>query len=221
MPFIFGPEQVELLLKAVSGGIERTPERFLAGRAAHAAITLMARCGMRIGEPLRLTLSNCRPDEGTVYIERTKFGKDRLIPVPKPALAVLGNYLAARRALIENDDNPFLFAASAKLPLRDWHLRDAFRRAVREIGEDVPARTFGDTVFGRPTPHSLRYSFAANTLRRAADNGINPQRVLPVLSAYMGHCRYEYTAAYLKVLDPDRRAGLIAFAKSQRKGERK
>ena len=215
VPFIFGPEQVELLLKAVAGGIDRSPKRFPAGLAAHAAITLMARCGMRIGEPLRLLRSDFRADEGTVYIEKTKFRKDRLIPVPKSALAQLGNYLAARRALIENDDNPFLLAASADLPLKDRHVRRAFQRAVEEIGEAVPARTFGDTVFGRPTPHSLRHSFAANTLRRARDNGINPQRVLPVLAVYMGHCRYEYTAAYLKVLDRDRRAGLIAFAKSQ------
>ena len=88
---------------------------------------------------------------------------------------------------------------------------------MAEGGSEV-GRSQHDTVFGRPTPHSLRHSFAANTLRRAADNGINPQRVLPVLSAYMGQCRYEYTAAYLKVLDPDRRAGLIAFAKSQKRG---
>jgi len=38
---------------------------------------------------------------------------------------------------------------------------------------------------------------------------------LPVLAAYMGHCKYQYTGAYLKVLSADHRQGLIEFAKSQ------
>ena len=58
---------------------------------------MLARCGMRINEPLRLCRHHYRPDEGSVYIERTKFRKDRLIPLPKAVLVELDNYLAVRK----------------------------------------------------------------------------------------------------------------------------
>jgi integrase len=67
-------------------------------------------------------------------------------------------------------------------------------------------------VFGHPTPHSLRHSFAVNTLKAAKERGQDPQKVLPVISAYMGHSKYRYTALYLKVLDAERRSGFVDFA---------
>jgi len=45
--------------------------------------------------------------------------------------------------------------------------------------------------------------------------GISPQRALPVLATYMGHLKYQYTAAYLKVKDAGDIAGLISFTKSK------
>jgi len=73
----------------------------------------------------------------------------------------------------------------------------------------------GNMTFGSPVPHSLRHSFAINTLNRIKVRGISPRHALPVLAAYMGHRKYQYTAAYLKVKDADDLAGLIAFTKSQ------
>jgi integrase len=52
-------------------------------RAIYLAMMMLARCGMRINEPLRLCRHHYRADEGSLYIERTKFRKDRLIPLPK------------------------------------------------------------------------------------------------------------------------------------------
>ena len=65
--------------------------------AAYLAIVMLARCGMRINEPLHLYRHHYRADDGTVYIERTKFRKDRLIPVPKDVLGQIENYLAHLR----------------------------------------------------------------------------------------------------------------------------
>ena len=61
------------------------------------AMVLLARCGLRIGEPLRLKLNDYRFDDKTIYIEKTKFKKDRLIPLPQSVAVELENYLAARR----------------------------------------------------------------------------------------------------------------------------
>jgi len=40
------------------------------------------------------------------------------------------------------------------------------------------------------------------------------QYALPVLAAYMGHCKYQYTGAYLKVLSANQRQGLVDFARA-------
>ena len=88
-------------------------------------------------------------------------------------------------------------------------------RAVKAIGFDQPRRQHADMTFGAPTPHSLRHAFAINTLKRIREAGKDPQHALPVLAAYMGHRKYQYTAAYLKVGDPNDVKGLVEFAKSR------
>jgi len=63
--------------------------------------------------------------------------------------------------------------------------------------------------------YSLRHSFAINTLNKIKARGESPQHALPVLATYMGHRKYQYTGAYLKVKDAKHRAGLIEFVKSR------
>jgi integrase len=71
--------------------------------------------------------------------------------------------------------------------------------------------------FGSPTPHSLRHSFAVNTLKQIKERGKSLQAALPILAAYMGHRKYRYTAVYLKVLDANQRQQLVDFNISRQK----
>ena len=99
IPFVFSPEQTDALLSATQKNIRKQdPACFLRDYAAYLSIVLLARCGMRIGEPLRLSLPDYRADERTLYIEKTKFHKDRLIPVPAGAARQLDIYLRVRGA---------------------------------------------------------------------------------------------------------------------------
>jgi integrase/recombinase XerD len=102
IPFIFSEKQVDLLLKAVLNSTRKTQRYFLKDLTGHMAILLLARCGMRISEPLKMKVHYYRPKEKTLYIEKTKFKKDRLIPVPMSVAVKLENYLSARKVLIGN-----------------------------------------------------------------------------------------------------------------------
>ncbi len=215
VPFVFTPEQTDQLLESVSETIRRDPTHFLFDLGIYLAVMMLARCGMRINEPLRLYRHHYQPDEGSVYIERTKFRKDRLIPLPKTVMAELDNYLAAHKACCPGDQNPYLLAGRNGQPLKAYQARTVFHRSVESIGLKQPKRTMGNMTFGSPVPHSLRHAYAINTLNRVKARGISPQQALPVLAAYMGHRKYQYTAAYLKVKDAGDLAGLIAFTKSQ------
>ncbi len=215
IPFVFSQRQTEVLIKTVCKNIRKNEKYFLLDMAIYLAIVMLARCGMRINEPLNLHRCHYRKEEGTIYIERTKFRKDRLIPVPKTVLAELENYLTARRILYGNDQNRHLLAGRGHAPLKDQDIRFAFHRTVREIGFYRPKQVIGNVTFGAPVPNSLRHSFAINTLNKIKARGESPQHALPVLATYMGHRKYQYTGAYLKVKDAKHRAGLIEFVKSR------
>jgi len=215
VPFVFSPVQTDQLLSAVSTGIRKTERYFFKDLAAYMTILLLARCGMRISEPLRLMLNQYRRAEGSIYIEKTKFRKDRLIPVPKATMRDIENYLVVRNSFFRDGENPYLLSGKNLRPLNDNFIRRIFHRAVRDIGIYKPKEIIGNITFGSPTPHSLRHSFAINTLKAIKDRGNSPQHALPVLATYMGHSEYQYTGAYLKVRDSEHRAGLIEFAKSQ------
>jgi integrase/recombinase XerD len=215
-PFIFSPEQTEQLIEAVCNRIRKEPRYYLKDLSEYMAIALIARCGLRIKEPLRLQLHNYQCRERTIYIEKTKFNKDRLIPVPNSVALELDNYLSVRDALVGEDQNPYLFVRNKQKGLSDPRLRFIFHRAVHDIGIDRPRQVIGHMIFASPTPHSLRHSFAVNTLKRVKERGNCPKQALPVLATYMGHRIFQYTAKYLKFIDAEQRQGLFDFAISQK-----
>jgi integrase/recombinase XerD len=215
IPFIFSPEETDQLLRAICKRLRKTQKHFLTDVSRYLVILFMARCGMRISEPLRLLRTHYRADDGTLYIEKTKFRKDRLIPVPKAVIREIENYLSMRQSLTPHDENPYLLAGNHQKGIRAHQVRDVFHQAVKDIGLARSKQTIGNVTFGYPIPHSLRHAFAINTLKQIKDRGESTQYALPVLAAYMGHRKYRYTHAYLKVSDAKHVAGLIAFSKSQ------
>jgi integrase/recombinase XerD len=214
VPFVFSPEQIDHLLEAMCRRLRKGKGHFLHDLALYMAVVLLARCGMRISEPLRLLRHHYRGDEKTIYIEKTKFKKDRLIPVPRTAITEMENYLSVRGSLLAHDENPYLLAGRKERPLTGAQVRYLFGKAVKDIGLDHPRKVIGTMNLSQPTAHSLRHSFAVNTLKEIKARGNCPQHALPVLAAYMGHSEYKHTTVYLKFLDAEQRQGLVEFATS-------
>ena len=212
LPYIFSPEQVNHLLAAVSNRIRKVSKcKYLKDLSGYMAIVLLARCGLRIGEPLRLKLNHYHFEEKTIYIEKTKFKKDRLIPLPQSVAIEIENYLTVRRCLLADVDNKYLLANSTARGLNDNRVRSVFHQAVSDIGLAQPRQITGNLNISCPTPHSLRHSFAVNTLSGVKKRGGCPNNALPVLATYMGHSNYMYTIKYLKVIDAQQRLGLVNF----------
>jgi integrase len=209
IPFVFSRKQTDQLLEAVSKELRRSEPYFLGDLAQYLAVVLMARCGMRISEPLKLMKQHYNRDDATLYIERTKFKKHRLIPIPRAVVIEIENYLAVREQLCPQDQNPYLLIGGILKPIRDYRIRALFHKAVRKIGLDQPRQIIGHVNFSHPTPHSLRHSFAVNTLLNIKERGQSPQHALPVLATYMGHTLYKYTSVYLRVMDAMSRKNLV------------
>jgi len=166
IPFLFSVEQTDQMLSAICKSIRRTTEYFLLDLAVWLAIMLLAHCGMRLSEPLGLLRSHWRPREETLYIENTKFGKDRLIPVPGPVGVQILNCLAVRSALLFEDQNPYLLAGRQANPLQQHQIYRAFHQAVSQIGLNQPRRILGNMIFGAPTVHSLRHNADSRIMPR-------------------------------------------------------
>ena len=115
--------------------------------AVYLVMVLLARCGMRLSEPLRLLTTHYRSREGSFYIEKTKFRKDRLVPVSKPVKVDIDNYLSVRiapcrsqqsgnHASEEVRQNPILLVHGQAGSLKKHYIYRAFHQAVRQVGLD-------------------------------------------------------------------------------------
>lgn len=219
IPFVLAPDQVEQLLRALCKRVRRSEKRFLTDLAMYLAVLLLARCGMRRSEPLKLMKNHYRKDDGTLYIERTKFKKQRLIPVPKAVMVEIDNYLSVRKSFCPRDPNPYLLAWKENQPLKSWHVEYTFHQGLKMIGLNQERKIVGNINFTQSAPHCLRHSFAVNTLIAIKERGQSPQSALPVLAAYMGHSEYRYTSVYLRVADAKSRKDLVDFSLWQKRKE--
>lgn len=215
IPFIFSCEETDRLLTAVSNRIRRNRQYFLKDLSQYMAILLMARCGLRISETIGLLCHHYRPEEQSLYIEQTKFKKDRLIPLPRQICQEMANYLAAR-GVLASPYNPFLLAGLYKRSLSEPRIYHMFRGAVKDIGLDRPRQRIANTIISPPTPHSLRHSFAVNILKQVKERGASPQNALPILAVYMGHSEYKHTVKYLKLADANHHRRITGFISSKK-----
>ena len=229
VPFIFSPEQTNQLLAAICKRIRKTKYHFLKDLAFYVVILLLARCGMRISEPLRLMRHHFSRDDRTLYIEKTKFSKDRLIPIPKEVVSEIENYLSVRKSIFPHDDSPFLLVRTDQKPPTGQQIRYQFHKAMKRVGLEQPRRVIGNVNFLQPSPHSLHHSFAVYTLLKIRERGENPQHALPILATYMGHSEHltsDLIIAFLEDLQKKRKnlvktrnhrlAALKSFAKMLR-----
>jgi len=211
VPFIFSDEQVDQLLKAIQIKIRpRNKAHFLTDLGVYTIISLIARCGLRISEPLKLKDDHFRSNEATIYIENSKFGKDRLIPIPSSVVCMINNFVSIRNSIIDKNECEYIFtSAQGRITTRSIYPR--YDNALKDLNFNLSRQKFTNITFGKPTPHSLRHSFAVNTLKNASKKGKKPENILPVLAAYMGHADYRYTMMYLKVIDSELRNSWVDF----------
>lgn len=219
VPFVFSPAQIDQLLEAAGDSLKKRDRYFFPRFGKYIALVILARCGMRISEPLNLMKQHYRKDDGTLYIEKTKFKKQRIIPVPISVMTEIENYLSVRQILLPNDQNPYLLAAKDQKPFTDQQVRFFFHRALKAIDLNQTRKIIGNLNVRQPTPHALRHSFAVNTLIKIKERGDSPQHAIPVLADYMGHSEYKHTSVYLRVADAISRDRLVDFALWQRKKE--
>ncbi|MBB4189824.1 integrase [Sinorhizobium terangae] len=153
---------------------------------------LLSVAGLRLGEARNLKLSDIDFDAMVLTIRGTKFGKSRLVPMHASTCAVLQDLIKRRQrhnsALAAS---PYLFTSYRGNRLDVGDIHRTFYALSRRIG----LRGIDDSH--GPRLHDMRHVFATNTLLRWYQAEQDPERLLPILSTYLGHAHVADTQWYL------------------------
>ncbi|WP_084143642.1 site-specific tyrosine recombinase XerD [Amycolatopsis taiwanensis] len=153
-------------------------ERALRDRAL---LELLYSTGARISEAVGLDLDDVDSGERTVLLDG-KGGKQRLVPIGKPALAALDAYLVrARPALVGRG------RGSAALFLNARGSRLSRQSAWQVLKTNAERAGISASV----SPHTLRHSFATHLLEGGAD--------VRVVQELLGHASVTTTQVYTLV----------------------
>lgn len=157
----------------------------------HCCIGLLAVTGMRLGEAIRLKRSDVDLDAGVISVEESKFGKSRLVPIHPTTVTALEDYCARRDASPARRLSDRFFVGERGKGLYKQRVELVFITSARRLGLRGALGTRG------PRIHDLRHTYAVNTLLRWYAAGDDVDRMLPVLSTYLGHTHTRDTYWYL------------------------
>jgi integrase len=155
-------------------------------------IGLMACTGLRINEALTLGADDVDLDVGVLTIRQTKFHKSRLVPLHATALAPLRDYVAHRDGRHREPRDTAFFVSDVGLRLPYSTVRHTFHQLLRQaMPEAAPVGR------ARPRFHDLRHTFTCRRLTAWYRDGMDVDRVIDQLSAYLGHAKVTDTYWYL------------------------
>jgi integrase len=157
----------------------------------HCLFGLLCVSGMRLSEVLNLKTTNVDFDAGVLTVEKSKFGKSRLIPLHESTQKVLSAYKADRDMALKGRVNDYFFVSEAGIQLNSHTTRYIFYSLLKEIGSPRQKKKYG------PRLHDLRHRFAIETMLNWYRSGQEVERCLPVLSTYLGHLNVTHTYWYL------------------------
>jgi site-specific recombinase XerD len=144
LPVVLNLDEVRSIITAMS-----TPQN-------RAFFTVVYGCGLRLNEAIHLQVGDIDGKRGSLHVHRGKGAKDRLIPIPEPALLALRDYWRTHR-------NPcWIFPALGKSgqeghiatrPVSETTVQAALQRTIKRSG-----------IKKRVTTHTFRHSYATHLI---------------------------------------------------------
>ncbi|MDG3012876.1 site-specific tyrosine recombinase XerD [Rhodococcus sp. D2-41] len=169
-------DQVLALLEAAGGDGETATPLSLRNRAL---LEVLYSTGARISEAVGLDIDDVDAETRSVLL-RGKGGKDRMVPVGRPALAALDAYVVRGRPGLLTRGTPAVFVNSRGGRLSRQSAWQVLHGAAERAG-----------VVGAVSPHTLRHSFATHLLDGGAD--------VRVVQELLGHASVTTTQVYTLV----------------------
>ena len=155
-------------------------------------LTTIYSCGLRLSEGTRLKIEDIDSARGFIHVRQSKANKDRYVPLPQRALALL------REQWKSHKNKVWLFPAPgpgradmplATKPISNASVQAAFRSAAKAAGLSKKA-----------TVHTLRHSWATHLL----EAGVN----LRLIQTWLGHSSPNTTSIYTHLTEKAKTVGI-------------
>lgn len=195
VPYIFSDEELEKIFKAADNiSIKDKKADPAIIIEFPVIIRLLYCCGLRIGETVKLRLSDVDLESGILYMYNTKNDKHRLVPVSNEMRLILQKYCMACGLLNKKDG--WLFPSLKN----EGYISDrAIKRKFDAILKANDIRLPNRKKYERgPCLHCFRHVFAFKSFAQAELDGRHLDDAIPYLSIYLGHDSLNETAKYLK-----------------------
>ena len=193
-PYVYSHDELRRLFGSIDISRQRPVQ--LDANTLRALLLALYGAGLRFSEAQRLTLDDADLTDAVLTIRNTKFFKTRLVPVGPQLADALRAYAAKRieRPLPQGAASTFL-ANLDGTPLVKGTVNYAFANLLKVAG------IHRDQDDGRQSPclHSLRHTAAVHRLESWYRQGADVQRLLPVLSTWLGHAHLDGTQVYLSM----------------------
>ncbi len=192
-PYIYSRDELCRLFSAIETFQPYVVQ--LDSQTMHTLLLLLYGAALRGGEARSLTIDDVDLSEAVLTVRNAKFYKSRLVPLGPQLADRLRSYAAVRADRPYPQERASTFLANMDgTPLHKDTVYNAFVRLLSHAGIE-------STNDSRQAPrlHSLRHSFAVHRLTDWYRQGADVQRLLPVLSTYLGHARLRHTQVYLSM----------------------
>jgi integrase len=191
-PYLYSDDEIRSLLRATLDMPCRYELSALRPWIYHCLFGLLSVSGLRLGEARNLELQDVDLKAAVLTIRSGKFGKSRLVPLHASTCKVLADYIARRkRHFAGRPVSSSLFVSNRGNRLDGGDIHRTFYALSRQIGLRGISDSHG------PRLHDMRHRFATNTLVTWYRSNQDPERLLPILSAYLGHVHVADTQWYL------------------------
>jgi integrase/recombinase XerD len=191
-PYLYSAGEIRALLRAALEMPYRNEREALLPSTYHCLFGLLSVSGMRLGEARNLEIQDVDLTAGILTIRGAKLGKSRFVPLHASTCKVLADYITRREHhWADRPVSSYLFVSSWGNRMDVGAIHRTFYSLSRQVGLRGASDSHG------PRLHDMRHLFATNTLVRWYRSGQDPERRLPILSAYLGHVHVEDTQWYL------------------------
>jgi len=187
-PHIYSDEEISKLLDEACG---LQPIRGLRPMTVHYLLGLLAATGLRISEALQLCRNDVDLDQEVLLIRKTKFRKSRYVPLHSMVCKSLSDYINLRDQCLPIVQSGAFFLLDNGHPLGYRQALYAFHRICDQLGWSV---CFNEK---KPRLYDFRHTFACKRLLGWYKEGVDINRMMPLLSTYLGHAKVSDTYWYL------------------------
>jgi integrase/recombinase XerD len=191
VPYIYSNEEIRLILKvSLTYQEAKSHNKPIVTRMI---LFVIYSTGLRLNEALSLKLADIDLSRLVITIKQTKFFKSRLVPFNNQLADAMKEYLTWRQnnGYAQDIEAP-LFISKHRFPISSSTMRKIFQKIRKKA--DIK-RT--DNSKYQPRIHDLRHAFAVHRITAWHQEGRDVQKLLPILSTYMGHAHISDTSVYL------------------------